>query len=155
LSNISIDPMLTGSLKHLVEFAPNKKKIIIGAVDKADIQLNGLGIQDRHAGITFENDNFYLEPYENARVIRNGKQFTEKFALNNFDRLVLGASLYYLFVNPYKFEQDSQTVSNMVNTYTVDKIQQEIAEESGLITNSMDHKNPDEVACFNHLIDLM
>jgi kinesin family protein 1 len=155
LSNINLDPMLTGSLKHLIEFGPNKKKLVVGSVDKVDIHMSGLGIQDRHCGISFEGDNFFLEPFPNARVMKNGKQYTEKFQLNNFDRLVFGASLYFLFVNPYKCEQDSNTVSSLATTFTVEKVQQEIAEESGLISNSMDHKTPDELACLNELIDLM
>lgn len=61
--------MLTGSLKYLLEF-PDKKKsaIIIGCAEKTDIQIYGLGIQDRHAGITCENAEFFLEPFANSRV---------------------------------------------------------------------------------------
>jgi len=69
LSNINPDPMLTGSLKYLLEF-PDKKKsaLIIGCADKTDIQIYGLGIQERHAGITCENGQFYLEPFASSRV---------------------------------------------------------------------------------------
>ena len=80
LSNINPDPMLTGSLKYLLEF-PDKKKsaIIIGTADKVDIQIYGLGIQERHAGITCENGDFYLEPFANSRVFINRKKNINTF----------------------------------------------------------------------------
>ncbi|CAF0841426.1 unnamed protein product [Brachionus calyciflorus] len=156
LSNINSDPMLTGSLKHLLEYPDSKKTLVVGSTDKVDIQMHGLGVSDRHCGITFENGEFHIEPYPNSRIMKNGKQYEEKFQLNNFDRLVFGASLYFLFINPSKFDQDSeQMVINQMNTITVEKIQKEIAEESGLISDGFDHRKPDELQCINELIDLM
>jgi hypothetical protein len=35
------------------------------------------------------------------------------------------------------------------------KVQQEIAENSGLISNQYERKRPDEIACINDLIDLL
>lgn len=146
--------MLTGTLKYLIEFPKGKNKLIIGSADKVDIQVFGVGVQERHAGVSFENGEYFIEPFQNARVLRNGKQLEEKFQLNNFDRIVVGASLYYLFVNPSKFGQDQEIVQNQMNLVTVDKIQQEIAEESGLISSSGD-RSDSEIACLNELIDLM
>lgn len=157
LSNINSDPMLTGSLKHALDFSINKK-LIVGSGEKCDIQLFGLGISERHAAITSEQDGcIFLEPFANSRLLRNGKVYEEKFELLNFDRLVFGASLYYLFINPFKFESGEQAVKfdAKVSNFTVEKIQQEIAENSGLITNSFDYKKPEEIACLNELIDLM
>lgn len=156
LSNINIDPMLTGSLKHLLEYPEGRNLLVIGAADGVDIQIYGLGVSDRHAGISWENGEFFVEPYLNSRVMKNGKQHEEKFQLNNFDRLVFGASLYYIFINPTKFDQDSeQFIINQVTTITVEKIQKEIAQESGLISDGFDKRDPDELQCINELIDLM
>lgn len=160
LSNISSDPMLTGSLKHLFETTAKKTKFILGNSDKCDIQLFGLGIQDRHAGVTLEDGKFYLEPYVNARVVRNGKTIEQKFRMENLDRYVFGASLYYIFVNPPEFTADGthavEVMNEKVSKITVQQIQTEIAHESGLIDESdLKKDNPDEIACINELIDLL
>jgi hypothetical protein len=160
LTNINADPILSGSLKYLVELSAKKSKLIIGSIDKADIQLSGVGVLDRHAAISLQNGSYYLEPFANARLIRNGKQIEDKIQLNNLDRLVFGASLYYIFVDPLKFniknEKDFELMNSQINSATVEKIQQEIAEESGLIKDdALKEKNPEEIACFNELIDLM
>jgi hypothetical protein len=160
LSNISADPMLTGSLKHLLEPNQKKPKIIIGNSDKVDIQFFGLGIQDRHAAISFEEGKFYMEPYANSRVIRNGRQVDQKFKMDNLDRYVFGASLYYIFVNPSEFtingEANVESMTAQVGTITYEKLHQEIAEESGLISEAdINRQKPDEIACLNELIDLI
>lgn len=155
LSNINVDPMLTGSLKYLLEFPEKKDKLVIGTMDKIDIQIHGLGVSDRHAVVTFENGEFYIDPLPNSRVMKNGKQYEEKFQLNNFDRLVFGASLYYIFVDPSRIDQDSEILNTKLTTITVEKIHQEIAQQSGLISYSFDHQRPDDLACINELIDLM
>lgn len=46
-------------------------------------------------------------------------------------------------------------VQQQISQITVDKIQQEIAEEAGLISSDTDRSAPDEIACINELIDLM
>ena len=152
--------MLTGSLKHLFETNPKKTKFILGSSDKCDIQLFGLGLQDRHAGVSFEDGKFFMEPYINARVVRNGKQVDHKFRMENLDRYVFGASLYYIFVNPSEFtangERSVEVMNEQVNTITVETIHQEIAEESGLITEAdLNRQTPEEIACLNELIDLI
>lgn len=127
LSNINVDPMLTGSLKHVLDFGASHqtgKKLIIGSSEKCDIQIYGIGVNERHAAITINKSEFYLEPFANSRVIKNGKLYDEKFLLKNFDRLVFGASLYYLFVDPTRFEQqDTNTVMAKINNYTADKVE--------------------------------
>ena len=78
--------------------------------------------------------------------------------MKTFDRIVFGASLYYLFVDPSKFVEEgtnSELVAQQILAITVDKIQQEIAEEAGLISSDTDRSAPDEIACINELIDLM
>ena len=121
--NINPDPMLTGSLKYLIEFGKNKNSLLIGSSDKCDIQINGLSVLDRHAILKFEKDNYYLEPLENARIIQNGRQMEEKFQINSFDRLVFGASLYYLFIDPIKFSEDSEALQSQgwVGAYGPDR----------------------------------
>jgi kinesin family protein 1 len=155
LSNINVDPMLTGSVKHIIEFNGPDKRIVIGSGEKSSIQMFGLGVNEAHACLSTQNGDFFLEPYANSRVLKNGKLCEEKFKLNNFDRLVFGATLYYLFIDPSKFDKDTDEIVTKANNFTVEKVQQEIAEQSGLITNNFDYKKPEEIACLNELIDLM
>lgn len=74
ISNINVDPQLTGSVKYLLEFPPKKKELLLGTDEKNDIVNNGVGVLDKHAKFTFEKNEFYLAPFPNARIIRNGKQ---------------------------------------------------------------------------------
>ncbi len=151
-----MDPQLTGSVKYLLEFDAKKAKIMLGASEKNEIQINGIGVLEKHAQFTFEKDEFYLTPFENARVMRNGKQQDEKFKLNNFDRLVIGASLYYLFIDPRHFDKDElENINAHISSYKAEQIQQEIAEAMGLISGDSRYRDPDEIACINELIDLM
>jgi hypothetical protein len=154
LSNINPDPMLTGSLKYLIEFKQNKKKIIIGSDENSDIQLNGVGILDKHAYLKFKHNEFFITPFSEARLILNGKEIVERIQLNNFDRVVLGASSYYLFVDPRKFEkQNIEEMNQHINNFKIEQVQEEIAAELGLMSN--EDKTNDEINCFNDLIDIM
>lgn len=154
LSNINPDPMLTGSLKYLIEFKQNKKKIIIGSDENSDIQLNGVGILDKHAYLKFKHSEFCITPFSEARLIINGKEIVERIQLNNFDRVVLGASSYYLFVDPRKFEkQNIEEMNQHINNFKIEQVQEEIAAELGLMSN--EDKTNDEINCFNDLIDIM
>jgi kinesin family protein 1 len=155
LANVNVDPHLTGSLKYIVDLGPKRTKVVIGSADKVDIQLYGLGVADRHAGIFIENGEYFLEPYNNSRVIQNGSQRDEKFQLGKFDRLVFGASQFYIFIDPSKFIEDKDAINEKLQSITAEKIQQEIAEATGLISNTFDRKEPDQMACINQLIDLM
>lgn len=156
ISNINVDPQLTGSVKYLLEFPPKKKEILMGTSEKNDIAIVGIGVTEKHANFTFEKNEFYLQPFPNARVIRNGKQEDEKIKLNNFDRLVIGASLYYLFIDPRNFDKDQiDNINQHISTVKVETIQQEIAEVMGLISGDSRYRDPDEIACMNELIDLM
>lgn len=150
--------MLTGTLKHAFDFS-NKKKLFIGCSPKCEIQIFGIGVEDRHAAVTREDNtpDYYLEPFESARIMCNGRSCQEKFKLRNFDRLVFGASLYYLFVDPTRFvDGDTTSLAARVNLFTVEKIQQEIAEKAGIISETSEReRNPDEIACINDLVDLL
>jgi hypothetical protein len=155
LTNVNADPHLTGSLKYIVDLSAKRSKVVIGSADKVDIQLFGVGIMDRHAAILMESGEHFLEPYNNSRVIQNGVQRDEKFQIGIFDRLVFGASHYFIFLDPSKFTEDKEVISEKLQSITAEKIQQEIAEATGLISNTFDRKEPNEMACINQLIDLM
>ena len=157
LSNVSVDPMLTGFLKYFFDFGAKHKKFVIGSADKIDIQLNGLGILDKHATVTCEKSKtYFIEPFANARLVRNGKECNGKIQLAHRDRLVFGASVYFVFVDPAASPRGTNGELLPESPVNVDTILQEIAEESGLVTAGLavDGK-PDEIACFNALRDLM
>jgi kinesin family protein 1 len=159
-SNINADSILTGSLKYLIELNAKKPKLIVGASDKSEIQLYGLGILERHATISLEDGKLHIEPIESGRIVRNGKPEEKKIKMENLDRYVFGASLYFLYVNPAEFTINGETSVNamtaQVNAVTFASFQQEIAKESGLITESDVHeRSADEIECLNELIDLI
>lgn len=159
--------MLTGALKHPIEFTSSannnntmKKKIILGSSDKCDIQIFGIGVNERHAAITYDGEKheYYLEALANSRVMQNGRVCSDecRCELRNFDRLVFGASLYYLFVDPARFGPSADATMAKVNNFTVERVQQEIAEQAGLIGSQFEKdRQPEEIACINELIDLM
>ena len=89
LTNINSDPSLTGSLKYLLLFEDKTRQLIVGASDKADIQIAGLGMLDQHARLTFENKTYFLEPFTDARVICNGKRYEEKVDLSRITLIKL------------------------------------------------------------------
>lgn len=156
LSNINADPMLTGTLKHAFDFS-TKRKLFIGCAAQCDVQIFGIGVQERHAAITRDEKEFYVEPMPGARVMRNGRAYEEKFQLRNFDRLVFGASLFYLFVDPARFDDgEPSSMAERVNSFTIERVQQEIAEKAGIISDKPNgERNAEEIACINELIDLL
>ena len=134
LSNINTDPLLNSYLKYLIEFKDKKTKLNVGQSEKADINIHGLGIAEAHVEITLEKGDYYINPSIGARTLRNGKSVDEKTKLNNCDRLVFGASSYYLFVDPSKFGTDFELMNEQINSFTAEKVQKEIAEETGLFS---------------------
>ena len=67
-----------------------------------------------------------------AKLLRNGVQLFGPTELNHLDRLLFGASQYYLFANPSKATPKDPYC-------TFEMMQEEIAKASGLMTK--DNKN--------------
>ena len=135
-----------------IKFNPTNKHVICN--------MPGIGVNERHAAISYDESKheYYLEPFANSRVVQNGRVCSDECRgeLRNFDRLVFGASLYYLFVDPARFGPSSEETMAKVNNFTVERVQQEIAEQAGLIGSQFEkNRRPDEIACINELIDLM
>ena len=150
--------MLTGSLKYLIEFKENQKRLTIGSHELNDIVINGISIMPTHAVIKFKHNEFWLNPFDsNSRLLINGKQIEKRNKLNNFDRIVLGASSFFLFIDPRKFGNDNiDKINDRINSFKIEQIQQELAaEELGIVKDEIKEKNPEEIACYNELIDIM
>ena len=97
LSNVNMDPSLSKTIKFILE---GDKRKTIGIVGKSDISLKGNDIQDPHAYIHInESSNEYsIESVNNSKLLINGKQLTKPTALNHLDRLIIGSSSYYIFI---------------------------------------------------------
>ena len=129
LSNLNMDPSLSGTLKLLLEGNGTKT---VGVPKKADIGLFGIGILDPHATITHTGEKFTIEKCADAKILRNGRPITGITELAHLDRLVFGCSQYYLFVNPAKASDKDQQ-------YTFEMAQDEIGKASGTLVK--DTKN--------------
>lgn len=146
LSNVNMDPTLTGTIKLLLEGDGQKK---LAPPGKGDIRLNGLGIQDPHAIITCKGGKFTLENCNNSKVLRNGKQINGPVELVHRDRLLFGASQYYIFVDPSKAKSTDPFVS-------FEMMQDEIAQNQGMISKeNKAQMTPEQIQCQAELIDLL
>jgi sporulation protein YlmC with PRC-barrel domain len=107
LSNVNMDPSLSKTIKFILE---GDKRKTIGIVGKSDISLKGNDIQDPHAYIHInESSNEYsIESVNNSKLLINGKQLTKPTALNHLDRLIIGSSSYYIFIDPNKVDSDDK-----------------------------------------------
>ena len=99
LTNINMDPSLSKTIKLILE---GDGKKTIGIPGKSDISFKGVGIQDPHGYITVSSNKYTIESINNSKILRNGKQLTAPTDLIHLDRLIIGSSHYYLFIDPNK-----------------------------------------------------
>ena len=99
LINISDDPSISN---WLVYFMHNSKNTL-GTDNENKVVLKGLGISDKHAILTNDNDDkLFIEPldYEVWKVLVNGKQISNKTELHHLDRVVFGHGNAFKVVIP-------------------------------------------------------
>jgi kinesin family protein 1 len=144
-----MDQVLSGTILLLIETnRPNKLGL---NKEKNQIKLRGLGISEEHAVINSNNDKFTIQACnDSSKVLRNGHAITvNPVELNHMDRLLFGASQYYVFVDPSK-----KTAKDP--DYTFETMQDEIARASGLISkDAKQNMTPEEIAVQNELVDLL
>ena len=147
LSNINMDPILSGTIKLILEGDGQKR---LAPPGKGDIPLNGLGIQDPHAIITCKGGRFTLESCNNSKVLRNGQQLSgQPVELAHRDRLLFGASQYYVFIDPAKARADDPFIS-------FEMMQDEIAKSNGLnLAANKSQMSQEQLQCQAELIDLI
>jgi hypothetical protein len=91
-----------------------------------------LRIIEQHAAINSKAGKFTIERFGEAKVLRNGKPLIAPSDLVHLDRLVFGASQYFVFIEPSKSTPKDPS-------YTFEMAQDEIARASGIV--SKDTKN--------------
>ena len=91
-----------------------------------------VSILDQHATVTAKGGVFTLTKLGDAKLLRNGKPLDQPAVLVHLDRLLFGASQYYLFADPSKAKPNEPY-------WTFEGMQDEIAKASGII--SKDTKN--------------
>jgi len=104
LININEDPFLSNKIFHDIDMM---EKITIGrkspnkSMPNPVIVLASLGIQYNHACVEkIENDYYlYLNEGKSGSVYHNGNLVQEKIKLNHLDRIILGTSAVFLFMN--------------------------------------------------------
>lgn len=103
LINLNEDPAVSENLIYALA----KDKIVIGSnkdINAVDIALSGLGVGAHHCTIDIVAGavpSVFVTPEGTARkTYVNGKDITEKTQLHHNDRLAVGASEIFRFVNP-------------------------------------------------------
>lgn len=141
-----MDPSLSRTIFKLLEGAGAE---VIGVPGKADIELNGLSIQDPHGKIMSEGGSYKIEPSSrNAKILVNGRQITESTLLVHLDRIVFGSTQYYLFVDPTK-----ATAKDPVHSF--ETAQEEIGKYSGVIPSDGAKLSQEQMILQAELMELL
>lgn len=145
LTNLNMDPSLSMTIKVLIE---KEGKTTIGAPNKADIGLYGIGILDSHGEICRKNDSFTINRYSDAKILRNGRPITSETELCHLDRIAFGCSQYYLFIVPSKASDKDPKIS-------FESAQEEIGKASGTLAKDTRNMSQEEILCMTEMMDLL
>ncbi|GFO20644.1 kinesin-like protein, partial [Plakobranchus ocellatus] len=129
LMNLNEDPMLSGVVFHFLQ----GQSTVIGRRDgNADIALNGLNIQKKHAVLIQESsDEVVIKPgSDGAKTKVNGVPITGPRPLEHMDRIIFGSNHVYVFVNPLRPQAPEGTPKEI----TWDFAQKEVAQAKGFST---------------------
>ncbi|XP_072906571.1 kinesin-like protein KIF28 [Hemitrygon akajei] len=132
LSNVNVDPQLSAFVKHFIQDG----ECVVGQATSflRTIIIKGLGIMNKHATITNQDNKVTLEPHGQARVILNGVPVHTKVQLRHLDRLILGSNSTYLYVG-FPCERNDEDLSK----YDYDFFQSELAAEEGFDRDALGH----------------
>ncbi|XP_065896564.1 kinesin-like protein KIF28P isoform X2 [Dysidea avara] len=151
--NLNEDPQLTSMIMH---FCPPGKSRVGNkkANPPAQIQLNGLSIQQEHAVVDNQSSTtILLRPCVGARILVNGDPITGQVTLHHNDRVLFGSNHLYVFHHP-------QEVSHFIESgeqpkpVTYDAAQGEIAEGAGFDMKT-EGKSKDDILLQEDLVELM
>jgi kinesin family member 1 len=145
LTNINMDPSLSKTIKLILE---GDGKKTIGIPGKSDISFKGVGIQDPHGYITISSNKYTIESINNSKILRNGKQLTAPTDLIHLDRLIIGSSHYYLFIDPTKANPKDVD-------YQFDSFNDEYNSENGIPKLNNPHLSSDEMTRYHDFLDLL
>jgi kinesin family protein 1 len=111
--NVNEDP----ALSHMVYYFFDTPSVTIGrkdAVPTPGIVLGGLSILKKHAVVAVAGGKITLAPEPDAKVMLNGANLPSKKAaeLSHGDRVMLGASHLYIFVDPTSDEAKEDPGTN-------------------------------------------
>ena len=130
MTNLNEDPQLSRVVKIVIDSG----ETTLGRKDASPepkVKLTGLGIQKQHAVIQNDGKELTIKPASPGAKIRvNGQPLSGERTLFHNDRLILGSNNMYLFLNPSKKEELSDSTPKDA-TIDWDFVQKEIAENSG------------------------
>ncbi|XP_062578631.1 kinesin-like protein KIF28P isoform X1 [Saccostrea cucullata] len=145
LSNLNLDPQLSGHISHFLE-AP---EICLGF--EGDIVLKGPSVAAKHAIIRNDGGKFTIEPCDvTNRLLQNGKAVVSKQPLNHNDRLIFGTTQYFVFVNPKERDSSKQKYPEV----TFEMAQEEVAKKSGF-DMSGENKSRDDALLQEDMLEIM
>ena len=82
---------------------------------------------DPHGAITISAGKFKIERYNDSKILKNGRPITTATDLIHLDRLVFGASQYFVFIEPSKSKATDQV-------FSFEQAQDEIGKASGVMS---------------------
>ncbi|KAK3106540.1 hypothetical protein FSP39_022244 [Pinctada imbricata] len=95
LSNLNMDPQLSGHIVHFIE----TPEAVLGS--GGEIVIRGPSVAEKHAKIINEGGKFMIEPCDATnRTLHNGKACATREPLEHNDRLIFGTTQYFVFMNP-------------------------------------------------------
>lgn len=145
LSNLNLDPQLSGHIVHFIE-AP---EVCLGA--EGDIVFKGPSVAGKHAIIRNDGGKFTIEPCEvTNRLLQNGKAVVAKQPLNHNDRLIFGTTKYFVFVNPKERDASKQKFPEV----TFEMAQEEVAKKSGF-DMSGENKSREDALLQEDMLEIM
>ncbi|EGD80556.1 kinesin family member 1C [Salpingoeca rosetta] len=151
-TNLNEDPALSHIICHFVD----QPEMVVGQDEDSAaaseegggeggnyIHLTGFGIRKRHAVITMDGSDVFIEPGSAASNTRvNGTQLTEKVPLKHNDRLLFGTNSIFLFVNPANQDPSAGTPEKVDYEFA----QEEIAKASGLLVEGGDAEEKERMS---------
>ncbi|KAL3836511.1 hypothetical protein ACJMK2_021937 [Sinanodonta woodiana] len=146
ISNLNMDPMLTGHVIHLFE----QPESTLGSAEDCKCRLKGPSLLAKHATVKNNNGAFSLVPETNARIIRNGKPITAETPLHHNDRLIFGTTQYFVFVNPKERDGSKEKFPEV----TFESAQEELAKKSGFDVSGQ-NKTKDETLLQEDMLEIM
>nr|XP_022323498.1 kinesin-like protein KIF28P isoform X1 [Crassostrea virginica] len=145
LSNLNLDPQLSGHITHFVE-AP---EVCIGA--EGDIAFKGPSVVAKHAIIRDDGGKFTIEACDvTNRLLQNGKAVVSKQPLKHNDRLIFGTTQYFVFVNPKERDASKEKFPEV----TFEMAQEEVAKKSGF-DMSGENKSREDALLQEDMLEIM
>ncbi|XP_069771583.1 kinesin-like protein KIF28 [Narcine bancroftii] len=154
LLNVNEDPQLSGVIRHFIHNGTSAIGRSVGL--EHDIVLKGPGILDKHAVITVCEHKVIIEPVNKGKVRVNGGTLFTKQQLKHLDRIIMGSSLFFLYVG-FPHEKSDR---DKMHKYNYDFFTSELASIEGFGQVKLGGKqeeilDPNLIGIFHDFIAIM